>query len=136
LNRRFRVADMAVGTDIMGAPDRVRLEFEGVYDIPLLAERYAGLPGVEDASEEILLGDGSTLCVTPGEPTWHYVVDQGSGDCPAGCIDHDYHYFMSTADGAVTPSGSWTRRSGDSAPSWATSYVNARACHGISVPEN
>jgi hypothetical protein len=136
LNRRFRVVDMTVGTDIMGAPDRVRLKFDGVYDVPLLAERYAGLPDIEDASEEILVGDGSTLCLTPGESTWHYVVDQGSGDCPAGCIDHDYHYFVSTAEGMVTPSGSWTSRSGEPAPPWVTDYVNAAACHGSSVPEN
>jgi hypothetical protein len=104
-----------------------------VYHIPFLAERYAELPGVEDASEEIRLGDGSTICVTPDEPAWHYVVDQGSGDCPSGCIDHDFSYFVTTEDGAVTPSGSWTSRSGDPTPSWVTQYVTGKACHGLQL---
>jgi len=132
LNSRFNVTSMTFETNFMGAPDRVRLEFEGVYDDPLLAERYAELPSVTRASAGAVIGDGSTLCVTAGDPNWHYVVDQGSGDCPLGCIDHDYSYFVTTAEGAVTASGSWTTGSGHPIPSWVTDYVNTEACHGVS----
>jgi hypothetical protein len=130
LNERFRAKSMMFGTDIMGVPNRVRIEFDGIYRIDLLAERYARLPGIEDAAEEYLVGDGSTICLTKGESEWHYVVDQGTGDCPAGCIDHDYSYFISTEDGAITPSGSWAERSGEPAPAWITDYVSDESCHG------
>lgn len=133
LNRRFGVTEMTFGTDGAGTPDRVRLELDGVYYTPLLAERYAELPNVLQASSEGVIGDGSTICVTSGESDWHYVVDEGSGDCPLGCIDHDYSYFVTASDGTVTPSGSWTNRSGDPAPSWVTQYVTDQACHGLSL---
>jgi len=131
LNVRFRVKEMMFGTNTMGTPDRARLEFDGVYHIPLLVERYATLPSVESAGGESRIGDGSTICVTPGEQDWHYVVDQGSGDCPSGCIDRDYSYFVTTTDGTVTPSGSWASRSGDPTPPWITQYVTDQACHGL-----
>lgn len=130
LNDRFGLGEMSFGTDITGTPDRVRLAFEGIYRISALAERYGELPNIESASEELLLGDGSTICATRGDADWHYVVDEGSGDCPAGCIHHDYSYFVTSVDGTVTPSGSWAIRSGDPTPAWVTSYVTPQACGG------
>lgn len=127
LNRRFKVSDIRFGE---GTPDRADLVFDGVYHIPTLAERYAELPGVQAATGGIRFGGGSTICVTSTPGEWHYVVDQGSGDCESGCIDHDYSYFISHADGRVVPSGSWANRSPDPKPPWVTAYVNSRACHG------
>ena len=128
LNERFRLKDLAFGPS---TPDRVDLVFEGTYHTPTLAERYARLPGVQSATAGLRVGDGSTLCVTPGDDNWHYVVDQGTGDCVAGCTDHDYSYFISKADGTIVPSGTWAERSTDPRPPWFDAYVNDRACHGV-----
>ena len=126
LNRRFKVNDIEFGA---GTPERADVTFDGVYHIPTLADRYARLPGIESATGGLRIGDGSTICVTPRGSDWHYVVDQGTGDCQSGCRDHDYSYFLSREDGAVTPSGSWAERSPDPKPAWVTSYVTPRACH-------
>lgn len=127
LNQRFEVSDIESGA---GTPDRVDLKFDGVYHIPTLAERYGLLPGVESATGGLTVGDGSTLCLTPGDDTWHYVVDKGVGDCESGCIDHDYSYFITTLDGTVLASGSWATQSSDPKPQWVTNYVTPKACHG------
>ena len=127
LNRRFKVNEIRSGA---GTPDRVDLAFDGVYDIPTLAERYWELPGVQSATGGVRFGDGSTICVTPAASEWHYVVDQGTGDCESGCIDHDYNYFVTGEDGTLVRSASWAERSLDPKPQWVTNYVTPRACHG------
>ncbi len=127
LNERFKVENIRYGA---GTPDRVDLELDGTYHIPTLAERYAELPGVRSASGGVRIGDGSTICVTAGTTQWHYVVDQGTGDCESGCIDHDYSHFISTNDGGVVAAGSWAERSPDPRPPWLDAYATPRACHG------
>ena len=128
LNERFKVSGISSGA---GTPDRLDLSFDGIYHIPTLAARYSVLPQVESASGGLSVGDGSTLCLTPGEDTWHYVVDKGVGNCESGCVDHDYSYFITTVDGTVLDSGSWATQSSDPKPQWVTNYVTPRACHGI-----
>lgn len=103
----------------------VLLEFPGTFDIEGLATEYAALPGVQYAEPDYLIGDGPSFCVTRDASTWHYVFDDASGDCPAGCIDHVYRYFVSEADGTVTYMGSWSNSAPASTrPSWVTQYAS------------
>jgi len=83
------------------------LTFDGIYDIEALAEEYAEFPGVTYAEPNGIMGDGSTVCVVRESTTWHWRVDVGSGDCPAGCIHHAYTYFVTGADGSITEGGDW-----------------------------
>jgi hypothetical protein len=83
----------------------VGFTLRGNYEITRVAMQYRGLPGVKGASPNLFGGDGPTICVTRDGATWHYVFDQASGDCPAGCIDHQYTHFSTNAAGEVTDLG-------------------------------
>lgn len=68
------------------------LTFNQVYNIPMLADIYeqANPEGVRYAEPNYTIGDGSTIIANP--PFYTFV--NAWGDCPAGCIYHDYYYFL------------------------------------------
>ncbi len=68
------------------------LTFNQVYNIPMLADIYeqANPVGVRYAESNYMMGDGSTIIANPP----FYTFDKAWGDCPAGCIYHDYYYFL------------------------------------------
>jgi len=94
----------------------------GTYDMLRVAAQYRGLPGVQSASPNLLGGGGATICLTQEGATWHYVFDQASGDCPAGCIDHEYTHFSTSAAGDVTNLGT-------PSPSERAQYASDASCH-------
>jgi hypothetical protein len=93
----------------------VRVRFEGRYDPSLLASEYEDLPGVTDAWESVTVGDGNDIMLDPEGETYHWIFVTGSGDCPAGCINHEYWGFTTTASGAITYHGSTVDSSLDQA---------------------
>lgn len=105
------------------------MKLKGIYATDLLAAEYARLPGVTSTDSIALGGGGSTICVTSGPSTWHYVFDAGSGDCPAGCIDHSYRHFTTDPDGAVAVLETWSTQSGTPRPGWVTQFVTDAICH-------
>jgi hypothetical protein len=96
----------------------VWLELDGTYNLPLVAELYAQLPAVVEASENGFAGDGSTLCVARDGERYDYVVDRAGGDCPSGCTEHEAHHFESAAAGQLTELDTWSSVSGQPAPAW------------------
>jgi hypothetical protein len=54
---------------------------------------------------------GATTDITALERAdgWDLVFWQGSGDCPAGCIDNHYYYFSAKKDGRVLETGEYAR---------------------------
>jgi len=115
--------------DAYGSSDPSFLDFgsfsasftlRGTYDLAQVGAQYAALPGVMNA-EPGVGGRGPTICVTRNGETWHYVVDQASGDCPSGCIDHKYTHFSSSAAGAVT-------NLGEPSPAELAQYASTEAC--------
>ena len=106
----------------------VFVKLKGIYATDVLAPEYARLPGVIGADKTNLGGDGPTICVTSGADLWHYVLDAASGDCLAGCIDHDYSHFTTDVAGAVTQLESWSSTSGGAAPAWVTQFASRAAC--------
>lgn len=40
---------------------------------------------------------------------WDLIFWEGSGDCPAGCINNHYYYFSAKKDGGVTKVGEYVR---------------------------
>ena len=71
----------------------VALTFAGRYNMPLVAEEYARLPNIRYAEPNYMAGDGDDVCLLIDGTKHLYVFDAGSGDCPAGCIDHTYWGF-------------------------------------------
>ena len=107
----------------------VYFKMKGSYSTLLLAEEYGKLPGVTHSEGNGFGGDGPTICATKGPTTWHYVFDDASGDCPAGCIDHAYRHFTTEPDGAVMDLGSWDSKGGTPRPEWAVQYAASGTCH-------
>ena len=89
----------------VGSVRFVELELEGIYDIERVAKQYAALPGIESASSNISGGDGPTICVVREDAAWHYVFDRASGDCLAGCYEHEYTHFTVSTSGTVSELG-------------------------------
>jgi len=83
----------------------VLLRLKGNYNLERLSSYYAALPGIKGAGPDSLIGGGSTICVVRESAAWHYVFDIASGDCPAGCINHELHHFTVTSSGTVAALG-------------------------------
>jgi hypothetical protein len=98
----------------------VLLKFKGNYDLNLLAGLYKSLPGMRSAVSNVSGGDGATICAWRDGTKIEYVVDRASGDCLAGCINHDAHAFLSTAAGVIEAQGVWNSETGESRPDWFT----------------
>ena len=91
-----------------GSSPSVEITLKGIYQLTKLGQDYVRLPGIASAGPSTGGGDGSTICVTREQDTWHYVFDRASGDCIAGCTNHEYHHFTTTAAGAITDLGTPT----------------------------
>ena len=102
---------------------RATLTLKGLYNLELLASLYAQLPGIVNVESNSFGGDGSTICARRAGTEIEYVFDRGSGDCPAGCIDHVAKRVVSTSAGAISPRETWDSQSGTPRPEWFT-----RAC--------
>ena len=104
--------------DVLSFGNNVELELEGRYNMSTVGSDYAALPGIKAAEPNRSIGDGSTICADRNGDIYHYVFVQGWGDCPAGCIHHNYWYYTVDASGQVTKKGqamdpaqppSWTK---------------------------
>ncbi len=59
-----------------------------------------------------MIGEGPHVIVVPVDDDWELTFVTGSGDCPAGCIDHAFAKFTVTRGGMVTLLCRWTTQSG------------------------
>ena len=101
----------------LGSGNFLVLELKGVYDLSIVGGDYAALPGIKSAEPNGRVGDGPTICAKREGDVYHYVFDKAWGDCPAGCINHQYSYFTVDDGGTVTKEGEW-ERGGGSRPAW------------------
>jgi hypothetical protein len=110
-------------------PVRIDRSLDGVAYIDLrvahklapICARYAALPAVLYAQPKTLLGDSSTIFVTRDGPIWHYLFDEASGDCPAGCTVHKVNYYLVKGTARPEYVGSWDG-SGAAIPDWISAY--------------
>ena len=65
------------------------------------AAAYSRLSGVSYAEPDTLLGDGPDLEAARVDGDWHLVFRNAWGDCPAGCINEQFFFFV-VAGGSVT----------------------------------
>jgi hypothetical protein len=103
--------------DVLNFTNAVKLELKGRYDLSIVGSDYAALPGIKNAGPNQFGGDGSTICADRNGDTYHYVFVEGWGDCPSGCIHHNYWYYTVDASGQVTKKGAAMDPA--QAPSWA-----------------
>ncbi len=55
------------------------------------------------------IGASTNITVMDSADGWNLVFWQGSGDCPAGCIDNHYWYVTVDKTGPVTLAGEFVR---------------------------
>jgi len=55
------------------------------------------------------IGASTNITVLDQSDGWNIVFWQGSGDCPAGCINHHFWYVTVAKDGAITLAGEYAR---------------------------
>jgi hypothetical protein len=77
----------------------IEIRLRGPYKLENVAELYKRLPGVSQVDTSHTVGDGSTIYVTRRDTDWVYIFDIAGGDCPAGCTEHELHYFKVCPDG-------------------------------------
>ncbi len=74
----------------------VHLFLKGTYNTRLLVPQFRRLPGVVAAyADQLSRFNGPTYCLTAEGAHFHYLLDDASGDCPAGCQQHTYYHFES-----------------------------------------
>lgn len=54
---------------------------------------YLAIAGVAYAEPDRLLTDGSDIALSIRDGVWHVVMRKAWGDCPAGCIHEERHFF-------------------------------------------
>lgn len=59
-------------------------------------EAYLAIAGVAHAELDELLGDGPDIALSTSDELWHVVMRNAWGDCPAGCIYDEWHFFTVT----------------------------------------
>jgi hypothetical protein len=102
--------------------DYAELTFSGLYNPHIVERAYGALPGLQATEFSSLLGDSSGIYVTREAAAWHYIFDLAGGDCPAGCTEHELHYFAVSTDGRVQTAATWRAQATDPPPSWAIAY--------------
>ena len=105
-------------------PSVIQLHFDHLFNAPLLASEYSMLPHVDYAERNGIIGDGNDVCVPIENDTkYNYIFDAGSGDCPAGCISHQYWGFSIAGDPVVlTALGTYVKGQGNP-PAWLTALA-------------
>lgn len=106
----------------IGGTGFVALTLRGIYRIDLVSKQYATLRGIESAGPAVGGGDGPTICLTRTNDVWHYVFDDASGDCLAGCTEHLYKHFSTDQAGAVVDLG-------QPSPDELIQFATRDACH-------
>lgn len=84
-------------TSTMASINLVSLYFQQRYNPEFLAPLYAAAEGVEYATLNMLMGDGSNIEISDSG----YVFSLGWGDCPAGCTER-HNWVFTVVDGVAT----------------------------------
>jgi hypothetical protein len=98
----------------------VNLQLRGIYNLPLVLERYLQLPGVTGGNKGSVLDDGPTICVARTGDRYEYVFDHTGGGCAGRCRQHRAHHIASDASGQVTELAVWDSTTGTPVPTWFT----------------
>ena len=100
----------------------VTLKFQRNYYIPTLLQIYneRQLNGVTEVFFNGFVSVESDICLELGERNRYYIFWRGSGDCPAGCINHEYSAYAIDNSGNIFQLGTLTNTSGDTSekPEW------------------
>ena len=77
----------------------VAMYFDERVNIDAARRAYRMMEGVRYAEPDARLGDGSDIEAAKSHETWHVVVRNAWGDCPAGCLYEEMSFFTVESDG-------------------------------------
>jgi hypothetical protein len=115
LNEQYQVVQ--IHTIPIGNRGVVLLTFAGRLHPWCLAELYSVLPGVWAAHPNGVIGDSPNVYAREAADELTYLFRNGWGDCPSGCIDSEYWYFIFETDQPLFV-GYWPAYQGVPAPLW------------------
>ena len=91
LNERL---GLSVVVDMSPSFGAVIFYFNEYLNVPAAAATYEAMEGIEFAEPNTQVGDGSDIDMAKSEGRWYVVVRRAWGDCPAGCINEELHFFI------------------------------------------
>jgi hypothetical protein len=91
LNERLGLSVIA---DMFPSFGAVIFYFNEYLNVPAAAATYEAMEGIEFAEPNVQVGDGSDIDMAKSEGRWYVVVRHAWGDCPAGCINEELHFFI------------------------------------------
>ena len=76
--------------------------------IAAIQARYPEVAKIQKTGAGII-GASTNITIIERADGWDFVFWQGSGDCPAGCLNNHYDYFSVKKGGSVAQVGEYTR---------------------------
>jgi hypothetical protein len=93
------------------------LGFGGILHPCRLVDLYRDLPGVNRVSSNVIDGDAPNIFPFETDSGRTYVFREAWGDCPAGCINQEYWYFV-RSDTGMSLVGKYDPQKDVTPPSW------------------
>ncbi len=76
--------------------------------IAAVKAKYPEVAPIRQSPRGMIGASTDITVIAPRTDAWYLVFWEGSGDCPAGCINHRYYYFI-VKDGQATKAGEYSR---------------------------
>jgi hypothetical protein len=115
LNQQYQVT--YIDTSFFDFIGFALLRFKGRLHPYRLVELYSVLPGVNVASPSGIFGDAPNIYARHSEVEMTYLFRNAWNDCPAGCIDNEYWYFVFEGNQPLLV-GYWPQYQQHQPPDW------------------
>lgn len=76
--------------------------------IDLVKKQYSEVRSIDETSQQTI-GKSMDIGALQTSEGWRLLFWQGSGDCPAGCLNNHEWYFVVSRDGTVEKQGEYER---------------------------
>ena len=91
LNERL---GLSVVVELFPRSGTIIFYFNEYLNVPAAATAYETMEGIEFAEPNAYLGGGSDIDAVKSEGRWYVVARRAWGDCPAGCINEEFFFFI------------------------------------------
>ena len=80
--------------DLFSFSQTATFYFSEYLNIPVAADAYELVEGIQFAESDSYFGDGSDIDAVKSEGSWYVVARRAWGDCPSGCINQELFFFI------------------------------------------
>lgn len=107
LYNRVMLSNQSTSVPLEGDGDNIQ-EITKEKAIALIKNRYPELKNIEE-TPEVTIGKSMDIRAKQEDDLWKILFWQGSGDCPAGCLNDHEWYFTVKNNGSVEKAGEFER---------------------------